>query len=73
MLSVAIDYLQGETGLVRVVFCLYGEEAFGVFEGVLKKVPMTVLVGCVKLPAEQVRKAENNEYGIGDFIQYSSG
>ena len=36
MLSGAIDYLQGETGLVRVVFCLYGEEAFGVFEGVLK-------------------------------------
>ena len=38
MLSVTIDYLQGETGLVRVVFCLYGEEAFGVFEGVLKKI-----------------------------------
>ena len=37
MLSVAIDYLQGETGLERVVFCLYGEEAFGVFEGVLEK------------------------------------
>ena len=37
MLSGAIDYLQGETGLERVVFCLYGEEAFGVFEGVLEK------------------------------------
>ena len=24
MLSATIDYLQGETGLVRVVFCLYG-------------------------------------------------
>ena len=35
MLSGAFDYLQGETGLARVVFCLYGEEAFGVFEGVL--------------------------------------
>ena len=35
MLSGAIDYLQGETGLVRVVFCLYGQEAFGVFEGFL--------------------------------------
>ncbi len=35
MLSATIDYLQGETGLVRVVFCLYGEVAFGVFEGVL--------------------------------------
>ena len=31
---------------------------------------MTVLVGCVNLPAEQVRKVENNEYGIGDIIQY---
>ena len=38
MQSATIDYLQGETGLVRVVFCLYGEEAFGVFEGVLKKI-----------------------------------
>ena len=38
MLSVAIDYLQRETGVVRVVFCLYGEEAFGVFEWVLKKI-----------------------------------
>ena len=38
MLSATIDYLQGETGLVRVVFCLYGEEAFGVFERVLKKI-----------------------------------
>ena len=37
MLSATIDYLQGETGLERVVFCLYGEEAFGVFEGVLEK------------------------------------
>ena len=35
MLSDTIDYLQGETGLVRVVFCLYGDEVFGVFEGVL--------------------------------------
>ena len=35
MLSATIDYLQQETGLERVVFCLYGEEAFGVFEGVL--------------------------------------
>ena len=38
MLSATIDYLQGETGLVRVVFCLYGQEAFGVFEGILKKI-----------------------------------
>ena len=37
MLSATIDYLQGETGLEKVVYCLYGQEAFGVFEGVLKK------------------------------------
>ena len=37
MLSGAIDYLRGETGLERVVFCLYGEEAYGVFEGVLEQ------------------------------------
>ena len=37
MLSTTIHYLQGETGLERVVFCLYGEEAFGVFERVLIK------------------------------------
>ncbi len=37
MLSATMDYLQGETGLVRVVFCLYGVEAFGVFEGGLKE------------------------------------
>ena len=34
-LSTTMDYLRQETGLDRVVFCLYGEEAFGVFEGVL--------------------------------------
>ena len=37
MLSTVMNYLQGETGLERVVFCLYGEEAFGVFERVLIK------------------------------------
>ena len=38
MLSNTIGYLQKETGLEKVVFCLYGQEAFGVFEGVLKKI-----------------------------------
>ena len=38
MLSSTIDYLQQETGLDRVVFCLYGQEAFGVFEAVLEKI-----------------------------------
>jgi len=31
MLSTAIEYLKGETGLRRVVFCLYGEESFSGF------------------------------------------
>ena len=38
MLSGTIGYLEKETGLERVVFCLYGREAFGVFGRVLKKV-----------------------------------
>ena len=37
MLSGAIDYLRDETGLERVVFCLYGQEAYGVFEEVLEQ------------------------------------
>ncbi len=35
MLEAAIAYLQGETELERVVFCLYGRRAFGVFAKVL--------------------------------------
>jgi O-acetyl-ADP-ribose deacetylase (regulator of RNase III) len=31
MLRAAIAYLRGETGLERVVFCLYGQSAFDVF------------------------------------------
>ena len=31
MLQAAIAYLRGETGLERVVFCLYGQSAFDVF------------------------------------------
>jgi O-acetyl-ADP-ribose deacetylase (regulator of RNase III) len=31
MLRAAIEYLRGETGLERVVFCLYGQPAFEVF------------------------------------------
>ena len=38
MLSNTIGYLQEDIGLEKVVFCLYGQEAFGVFEGVLKKI-----------------------------------
>jgi O-acetyl-ADP-ribose deacetylase (regulator of RNase III) len=35
MLRAAIDYLEGETGLERVVFCLYGPSAYDTFQRVL--------------------------------------
>ena len=38
MLSNTIGYLQEETGLEKVIFCLYGEEAFDVFRKILKKI-----------------------------------
>ena len=38
MLAATIDYLQQETALEKVAFCLYGEEAFGVFRAILEKV-----------------------------------
>ena len=31
MLTTAIDYIKGNTGLEKVIFCLYGTEAFEVF------------------------------------------
>lgn len=37
MLRVTIDYIGGETGLERVVFCLYGGDSYEVFEKELKK------------------------------------
>ena len=37
MLTTAIDYLRGKTGLEQVVFCLWGKEAFGVFESTLTR------------------------------------
>jgi O-acetyl-ADP-ribose deacetylase (regulator of RNase III) len=38
MLSEAVEYLQGETGLERVVFCLYDQMAFDGFVAKLKKI-----------------------------------
>jgi O-acetyl-ADP-ribose deacetylase (regulator of RNase III) len=35
MLSAAIEYLTGESGLRRVVFCLYGQPTYAVFEDAL--------------------------------------
>ena len=37
MLSTAIEYLKGETGLRRVVFCLYGEGSFSAFAEELRR------------------------------------
>lgn len=36
MLSNSIDFLEGESGLEKVVFCLYGQEAFNVFKDTLQ-------------------------------------
>lgn len=37
MLSTAIEYIKGKTGLGRVAFCLFGEESFKVFERELER------------------------------------
>ncbi len=37
MLSTTIDYLSKDTGLEKVVFCLWGKEAYSVFENELKQ------------------------------------
>jgi len=37
MLSTTLDYLQGETRLEKVVFCLFGKEAFEVFKKKLEE------------------------------------
>lgn len=38
MLSTVRDYLQGRTGLRRVVFCLFGEESYRTFEETLRDI-----------------------------------
>ena len=37
MLSATIEYIGGETGLLHIVFCLYGKEALQVFKKILKE------------------------------------
>ena len=37
MLKTAIDYLKGQTGLQRIVFCLFGQDSYQVFENQLKQ------------------------------------
>lgn len=36
MLSTTIDYLKGQTGLERVVFCLFGQDSYDVFASQLE-------------------------------------
>jgi len=37
MLKTTIDYLKGQTGLEKVVFCLFGRDSYQVFENQLKQ------------------------------------
>jgi O-acetyl-ADP-ribose deacetylase (regulator of RNase III) len=37
MLKTAIEYLKSQTGLQRIVFCLFGQESYQVFENQLKQ------------------------------------
>jgi O-acetyl-ADP-ribose deacetylase (regulator of RNase III) len=37
MLKTTIDYLKSQTGLEKVVFCLFGRDSYRVFEGQLKQ------------------------------------
>lgn len=38
MLSATVDYLKGQTGLKRVVFCLFGQDSFRVFRDTLESI-----------------------------------
>jgi hypothetical protein len=37
MLQATANYLKGQTGLEKIVFCLYGHDSYDVFEKQLKK------------------------------------
>jgi O-acetyl-ADP-ribose deacetylase (regulator of RNase III) len=37
MLRTTIEYLKGQTGLKKIVFCLYGKDSYSAFEEQLKK------------------------------------
>lgn len=39
MLNTTIEYLQGKTALEEIIFCLWGKEAYGVFEKALSRLP----------------------------------
>ena len=38
MLTTTVEYLRGETGLERVVFCLFGQDSFDVFTAQLRRI-----------------------------------
>jgi O-acetyl-ADP-ribose deacetylase (regulator of RNase III) len=38
MLTTTVEYLRGDTGLERVVFCLFGPDSFDVFAGQLRRI-----------------------------------
>jgi O-acetyl-ADP-ribose deacetylase (regulator of RNase III) len=38
MLSAAVEYLYGETGLERVAFCLFGQPTFEIFVATLSEI-----------------------------------
>ena len=38
MLETTIDYLKGQTSLEKVVFCLFGQDSYQVFENQLKRI-----------------------------------
>jgi O-acetyl-ADP-ribose deacetylase (regulator of RNase III) len=37
MLKTTVDYLKGQTGLEKVIFCLFGQDSYQVFENQLNK------------------------------------
>jgi O-acetyl-ADP-ribose deacetylase (regulator of RNase III) len=37
MLKTTIDYLKGQTGLEKVIFCLFGQESYKIFENQLRR------------------------------------
>jgi O-acetyl-ADP-ribose deacetylase (regulator of RNase III) len=38
MLGAVVDYLQGDTGLSRIIFCLYSRETYEIFEEALARI-----------------------------------
>jgi O-acetyl-ADP-ribose deacetylase (regulator of RNase III) len=38
MLGTVVDYLRGNTGLRRIIFCLYSRETYEIFEGELARI-----------------------------------